>query len=158
MASASYAANKCSNCSRKVSDGIIRSSKFYCNTSCYDAVKKVHFSASVRPSSIVIAPPPVVSKVVRPSSIVIAPPPVVIKKCNYCFDTFDKHACPGIDYGRLWFCSNHHFQLANPRPVGGHIMVPGMGHTMGHNMGHTMGHLVPVATPFFRRFGLGSFF
>ena len=148
MASASYAANKCSNCSRKVSDGIVRSSKFYCNTACYDAVKKVRFSEGVRPSSIVVAPVPrvVISAGVRPSSIAVAPlSPVVIKKCNYCFDTFEKHACTGIDYGRLWFCSNHHLQLANPRPASG----PGMGHIMGHV-------LMPVANPFFGRFG--SFF
>jgi hypothetical protein len=162
MASASYAANKCSNCSRKVSDGIVRKSKFYCNNACYDAVKKVHFSDGVRPSSIVVAPSPraVISKGIRPSSIVVAPlPPVVIKTCNYCFDTFEKHACPGIDYGRLWFCSQYHLQLANPRPASGQI-ANGMGHIMAPGMGHIMApgmvHLMPVANPFFGRFG--SFF
>ncbi len=133
MAYSSYAANKCSNCSCKFSDGIIRNSKFYCDTACYDA-SKVRFSTGIRPSSL---------------------PPVVIKKCNYCFETFEKHACPGIDYGRLWFCSNYHLQLANPRPV----MGPGMGH-MGPGMGHMgpgMGHIIrPSAGPFFGLFN--SFF
>ena len=122
MASSSYAANKCSNCSCKFSDGIIRNSKFYCNTACYDA-SKVSFIKGIRPSSL---------------------PPVVIKKCNYCFETFEKHACPGIDYGRIWFCSNYHLQLANPRPVMGH-------------MGPVMGHIIrPSAGPFFGIFN--SFF
>jgi hypothetical protein len=135
MASASYAANKCSNCHIKISDGIIRKSKFYCNTACYDAVKKVHFSTGVRPSSIVA------------TTIPAALPPVVIKKCNYCFDTFEKHACPGIYYGHLWFCSNYHLQLANPRPASGPvIMRPSMGH-LRIISGPVMGPFGPIGGP-----------
>jgi hypothetical protein len=129
MASASYAANKCSNCSRKVSDGIVRNSKFYCNTSCYDAVKQNRFSEGIRPSSIVVAPLP----------------PVVIKKCSYCFETFEKHACPGVYHDRLWFCSNHHLQLANPRPSMKQVIVgPMMGPAI---MGPPMGHLRIIGGP-----------
>jgi hypothetical protein len=44
------------------------------------------------------------------------------KQCNYCFVKFDRFDNPGIKYGPMWFCSQNHLNLANPRPKA--MMVP----------------------------------
>jgi hypothetical protein len=88
MASTHVVVNKCSNCSKKTHDGIVRNSKFYCNSTCYDDAHKTHAYSS----------------------------PCIIKKCLYCTNIFNTSVCPGVEYEKMWFCSNDHFQLANPRP------------------------------------------
>jgi len=125
--------NWCYNCTKHFSNGIIRNSKVYCSESCYDrAHKNVNFvGVSYAPTT----------KIIRPSSL---PQPVMVqrieKQCNYCFDTFDRNRNPGLEYGTMWFCCQHHLNLANPRPK---VMVAPMGH-------HIMPiHIAPQVLPHF---------
>jgi hypothetical protein len=115
MASSCHIVNNwCCNCTKQSSNGIIRNSKFYCSENCYDRAQqvhkkektdhhhhKVHFGGiSYAPSSISTYRPPT---------------PRIEKQCNFCFDKFDINT-RGIDYGPMWFCCQHHLNLANPRP------------------------------------------
>ena len=121
--------NWCYNCTKQSRNGIIRNTKFYCSENCYDKArhhenhshhgnhghhgnhrphshhhdKKVHFGGvSYAPSSAIAT--------YRP------PTPRIEKQCNYCFDKYDITQAQGIEHGPLWFCCQHHLNLANPRP------------------------------------------
>ena len=122
MASVHYAANICTQCKYPNPNGIIRSSKFYCSEKC--------FTQSRRPSCQI---------------------KTCLKNCNYCFESHDIYINPGVNYGKLWFCCQHHLNLANPRPKV--IVEPLIGLPIGH-------HIVPnpyiVGHPFIGPF-IGPF-
>ena len=111
MASSYCADNICLTCSRKSSNGIIRESMFFCSTNCYDI--QTHAKFDIKSSSSF-------------HSHIYSHHKPIIKQCNYCFDNFDTNMHSGIPYGRMWFCSQHHLNLANPRPK--HVIVgaPGL--------------------------------
>jgi hypothetical protein len=125
--------NWCYNCTKHFSNGIIRNSKVYCSESCYDWVhKKAHFTPTMDTVP--------TTKFIRPSSKSYrAMVQRIEKQCNYCFDTFDKNTTQGIDYGPMWFCCQHHLNLANPRPKV--MMAPAV--PIGHY------HITPQALPHF---------
>ncbi len=154
--------NWCYNCTKQSFNGIIRNSKFYCSEICYDranyyqssqnahlgsAHKKVHFGGAsyYHPHSTASSYLPTV--------------PIIEKQCNYCFDKFDIKCNRGIDYGPMWFCCQHHLNLANPRPK---VMMatvptpmPALIHVAPQVLPHVMGQRIIgpfIGGPFIRPF------
>ncbi len=106
MANSYHTFNNCNKCNQRIYNGVLRDGNLYCSDNCY---KKVHFG-SVNITAYV------------PNN----------KQCNYCFDTFDNNRINGIEYGPMWFCCQHHLNLANPRPKVMMVQRPILGPT--HNV------------------------
>ncbi len=136
MANSCHTANNvCNWCKNQNLNGIIRDCKFYCSDSCYsNSQKSVHFGGIEYRDA-----PDTISW--RPSSSHSHShhsrshhshshhshshhsrshhshhSSKNNKQCNYCFVIFDRNDNPGIKYENMWFCSQNHLNLANPRP------------------------------------------
>ena len=125
MASSNTADNICVNCSSRSSNGLIRQSMFFCCSDCYDAQTHVNFDKYKKNVRFDIKSSGSSHLHVHShhggNRMHLTPYKPIIKQCNYCFDRFDTNMHPGTPYGRMWFCSQHHLNLANPRPK--HVIV-----------------------------------
>lgn len=92
--------NKCTYCSRKSSDGVIRKFMFFCSDKCYDKQKR-HDARIMGHHS--------------PVHRYVLPP--IWVKCDHCLKYHDHNRDHGASYGdskEIWLCSDCHFKHVVP--------------------------------------------